>query len=194
VNQETLQLGGEASPIFESIGQGLNAAFFKFSVSGDGSLTFQAARAFISSQLVWFDRNGVQAGVVGQPGYIGEFSISPDGKKVALTRNSSPGQLSGSEIWLHELERGTESRFTFKGYNFNPVWSPDGSSIAYAHSAIDFSTREVYQKQNERDRPGGVAGAGNNCPSFMVPRRPLPHPIVLWNQQRCGFVGDAPRR
>jgi serine/threonine protein kinase/Tol biopolymer transport system component len=147
VNPETLQLAGEALPIVENIGQGLNAGVFKFSVSGDDSLTFQAARAFISSQLAWFDRNGVQGGVVGKSGYIADFSISPDGKKVALTRNSSPGQLSGSEIWLHELERDTESRFTFKGYNFGPVWSPDGSSIAYVHSTIDSSTGEVYQKQ-----------------------------------------------
>jgi hypothetical protein len=34
VNPETLQLAGEALPIVESIGQGVNAGFFKFSVSG----------------------------------------------------------------------------------------------------------------------------------------------------------------
>jgi len=48
-----------------------------------------------------------------------------------LTRVSAPGQPAGADIWLHELERGSESRFTFKESNFAPVWSPDGSSIAY---------------------------------------------------------------
>jgi Tol biopolymer transport system component len=49
------------------------------------------------------------------------------------------------DIWLHDLTRGTASRFTFNSKNnASPVWSPDGSHIAF------LSTRDgpnnVYQK------------------------------------------------
>jgi Tol biopolymer transport system component len=145
VHPATLQLAGEASPVVDGVGQGLNVGFFRFSISGDGSLNFQAAPALSSSQLTWFDRNGGQAGVAGQPGYISYFSISPDGKKVALTRFSSSNPLAGSDIWLQDVERGTESRFTLKGFDFAPVWSPDGSSIAFARGLVG---SEVYQKHS----------------------------------------------
>jgi eukaryotic-like serine/threonine-protein kinase len=168
VNPETLQLAGDASPVAEGVGPGPNASFFQFSVSGGGDLMFQAARASTSSQLTWFDRNGGQAGVVGQPGSLaplesqnvfGNFDISPDGKKVALTRMVSVGQPA-SDIWLHELERHSESRFTFKGFNFAPVWSPDGSSIAYGHD------QAVYQKHTRGTGQEELLVKGDN---ILVP-------------------------
>jgi hypothetical protein len=39
----------------------------------------------------------------------------------------------------------TESRFTFKGYNFNPVCHPTGAVLHMRN--IDASTGDVYQKQ-----------------------------------------------
>jgi len=39
---------------------------------------------------------------------------------------------TGSDIWLHDLARGTHSRFTFNSKNnLFPTWSPDGSYIAF---------------------------------------------------------------
>ena len=149
VHPATLQLAGEASPVFEGVGPGLNTGFFRFSVSGDGSLTFQAVPALPLLQLTWFDRNGGQAGVVGQPGYMSSFSISPDGKKVALTRYRSTNPSAGSDIWLNELGRGSESRFSLKKlHNISPVWSPDGNSIVYgvANGVYAQGQWEVYQK------------------------------------------------
>jgi eukaryotic-like serine/threonine-protein kinase len=160
---ETLQLAGEASPIAESVGMGAQLGFFRFSVSGDGSLIFQAARALPTTQITWFERNGVQAGIVGQPGFISGFSLSPDGKKVALSRHSSSNLAAGSDIWLHELERGTESRFTFDGLRNNlPVWSPDGNRIAYAHSASLDSLWEVFQKQTSGTGQDELLVKGDN--------------------------------
>jgi len=148
VNPETLQLAGEASAVVDGIGMGQNLSFFRFSISGTGSLTFQAAPALPSSQLTWFDRSGAQVGVVGQPGAVASFSISPDGKKIALTRSRTSNYSAGLDIWLHELERGTESRFTLKGLvNLSPVWSPDGSSIVYA--ASDLGQLELHQKRTD---------------------------------------------
>jgi hypothetical protein len=144
VSAGTVQLVGEASPVLEGVGPGLNSDFFRFSVSGDGSLIFQAAPSLPISQLNWFERSGLPAEVVGQPGYMSSFSISPDGKRVALTRYRTSDQYAGSDVWLHELEQGTESRFSFKGLlNGTPVWSPDGSSIAFGAGPGDTSMKRT---------------------------------------------------
>jgi Tol biopolymer transport system component len=38
-----------------------------------------------------------------------------------------------NDLWMYDLERGTESRFTFhQSYNDTPVWSPDGSQVVFA--------------------------------------------------------------
>jgi eukaryotic-like serine/threonine-protein kinase len=70
--------------------------------------------------------------MIGEQGNIGWASISPDGKTVALDRTDR--QTGFRDIWLHDLGRNVESRFTFgtgKGDNRFPVWSPDGSQIAF---------------------------------------------------------------
>jgi dipeptidyl aminopeptidase/acylaminoacyl peptidase len=42
------------------------------------------------------------------------------------------GALGQRDIWLHDLARGTTSRFTFGPFNNqNPLWSPDGSRVAF---------------------------------------------------------------
>jgi dipeptidyl aminopeptidase/acylaminoacyl peptidase len=216
VSPETLQLAGEASPVADGVGDGPNTGFFQFSMSGDGKLTFQATRALPLSQLTWFDRNGGQAGVVGQPGYISHLSISPDGRRVALTRISSPGQPAGADIWLNELERGSESRFTFKESNFAPVWSPDGSSIAYA--VFGQGQWATYQKhtngtgQEELLVKGGKAlipvswsrdghfvtlssGVNNNYDLLVLPlegdRKPVPFVASEFQETQGQFSPDG---
>jgi eukaryotic-like serine/threonine-protein kinase len=160
VHPATLHLAGEASLVVDGVGRGPHVGFFRFSISGDGSLSVQAATALPSSQLTWFDRKGAQTGVVGQPGFVSHFSISPDGTKVALTRNSSPNPFTGGDIWLHELDRDTESRFTFKAINTAPIWSPDGTSIAYG--AYSQSQWDVYQKHTNRTGPEELLAKSDN--------------------------------
>ena len=96
---------------------------------------------------------------------------------------------------MHELERGTESRFTFKGLrNSMPVWSPDGSSIALAQS-LRQDQWEVYQKHTNGTGQEELLAKGDKpaSPSFLVTRRPLPHTNVRWNRQ-FRSVGAAARR
>jgi Tol biopolymer transport system component len=54
--------------------------------------------------------------------------ISPDGKRAAVLR--SEGQKN--DIWVVDLSTGGSNRFTFDpAPHGNPVWSPDGSQIAW---------------------------------------------------------------
>ena len=66
-------------------------------------------------------------GTLGAPNALGWGAISPDGKTVAVQRIDQGLR----DIWLHDLERGAASRFTVSLRNDMPVWSPDGSRIAF---------------------------------------------------------------
>jgi Tol biopolymer transport system component len=75
---------------------------------------------------MWFDRQGNSLAMEGAPTVNPEgLAFSPDRARVAVS--------TSSDIWLLDLARNTNTRFTFgQGSNTTPVWSPDGSRIAFA--------------------------------------------------------------
>lgn len=67
--------------------------------------------------------------------------MSPDGRQVAVT---VAGAVD-SEVWLHDIVRGTSARLTSGGRNLWPVWSPDGTEVAYASSRA--GSTNVYRRR-----------------------------------------------
>ncbi|MGD0136415.1 MAG: hypothetical protein ABSE57_30605, partial [Bryobacteraceae bacterium] len=114
------ELVGEPVPIAQRV-----SAFASFSVSQTGVLAYRSADA-APSQLTWFDRQGKVLGTLGEPGDHRDIAISPDGMRAAVSRATQTGE----DIWLYELARGINARFTFQGGRY-PVWSPDGSRIVF---------------------------------------------------------------
>jgi Tol biopolymer transport system component len=125
-----LETTGEAVPIAEQVDYFSQQGLGHFSVSTNGTLVLSSgAGGGNKKQLTWFDRSGKAGGSVGMPADIGWARISPDGSTVAADRADETG---GHDIWLHDLARGTNTRFTFgPGANLLPVWSGDGSRIAF---------------------------------------------------------------
>ncbi len=72
-----------------------------------------------------------------------EISWSPDGKYIAYTSKKLTGMAdarsTNSDIYLYDLSKETETNITEdnKGYDKYPVFSPDGSMIAYQSMARD---------------------------------------------------------
>jgi serine/threonine protein kinase/Tol biopolymer transport system component len=99
------------------------------SVSRDGVLIHPIG--FIrNTRLDWFDRTGGQTGNVSMPaGNYQNISLSPNGRRLAVELWDSP---VSSSIWIVDLARGVPTRLTFAGgYNYSPIWSPDGRHIAF---------------------------------------------------------------
>jgi Tol biopolymer transport system component len=135
-----LRLEGEPLPIIEQIGQAPNLAFGYFSVSQNSSLVYMGAPDH-NRQLTWLDRQGNSAEAPAEPAPILSVKISPDGTKAA-TMQQGQNQVA---IWLVDLVHGPTSRFTFDSpADVTPVWSPDGSRLAWISYRGGFAG--IYQK------------------------------------------------
>lgn len=139
-----LEFAGDAVPVAERVDQLYGVAVSgQFSSSQNGVLAYTSGAAGLSVQVTWFDRSGKAVSLVGMPGEIQWAAISPDGKTVAMDRRNP--QTGAVDLWLRDLGRGTESRFTFGPRNNEfPVWSPDGATIAFYSLADNIGS--IFQK------------------------------------------------
>ena len=129
-----LELNGEAFPIVENIRHTNSSGIAAFSVAGNGAIAFRTGEATENTQFVWFDRSGKELGKIAGPGEYFNPELSPDGKEVALERNTE----SNHDIWILELARSIFTRFTSgPGYAMKPVWSHDGSQILYGQEGSE---------------------------------------------------------
>jgi serine/threonine protein kinase len=127
---KTRALLNEPFPIAERVESGAVPGLVTFSLSENGALGYGIGSGLAAGlQMVWIDRQGKQSETVGPPGGYRGIDLSPDGTRVAAHRHDG----YGGDIWISELSRGTTSRFTFDAAqdSSSPVWSPDGSRIAY---------------------------------------------------------------
>jgi len=83
------------------------------------------------TELVWFDRSGRSIGAEGEPADYRGAAISPDGHTIVAAR--SDDQKNVSNLWRIDASRSATSRLTFgSDRDVYPVWSPDGSRVAFA--------------------------------------------------------------
>lgn len=103
--------------------------------------------------------SGKREKVSSRPGVNGAPAFSPDGKRLAMTLSSEPGNL---DIWVKELDSGKLHRVTSnQAIDTEPAWSPDGRMLYFTSDRG--GTPQVYRIDwRERgDRPERVTFEGN---------------------------------
>jgi serine/threonine protein kinase len=135
------QLKSEAFQVAEGVSL-TNFYYTPASVSETGVLVYANSGMVGGSQIVWYDRVGKLLGVVRAPGMVLDPAISPDQKSIAYRR----AYASRGDLWLWDLKRETEQRFTTEGFvNVGPFWSPRGDRIVFA-SNRGGGVLNLYQK------------------------------------------------
>ena len=139
----SLKLTGEPFVVADKVRVTVKPTKGYFSVSDNGSLAYDPNALTYNQQLTWVDRAGKPLGTVGPAGEYEYPRLAPDGKRVAVVRRDP--QSRSWDIYVLDLARGAGSRLTFDpGDDRNPVWSPDGSRIAWGASRD--GAFQIYQK------------------------------------------------
>jgi serine/threonine protein kinase len=153
-----------------------------FGASTTGVLLYRPGEEFAETQLSWYDRKGSPLGRVAlTPGQYRSLSLSPDNKLLAVHRHEEP---TGGDIWLLDQERSTFTRLTFTGHNLSPIWSRNGSLVAF--SSDRDGGMNIYQKSS--------TGAGNDevvlkSGTFKFPEDWAPDgQSILFGEGRAGGV------
>ena len=104
----TERLVGQPVPIADSVEHSVATYKAGFSASRNGHLVYQPS--FDVDHLAWVDRTGAEAATVGTPGFYQSLRLSR-GSTLLMFDRVDP-RVGTFDIWILDLQRGTEDRIT----------------------------------------------------------------------------------
>jgi len=134
---ESRTLAGDAGQVAGGLAFSASDGRGLFDASRTGVLVFYQGEMAASGRgqtgtmrFGWVDRTGSRIGGAIEAGPHGDMDVSPDQKFIALTKQEAGAP--GADIVVVEWEKGIETRLTLDpADDINPVWSHDGSRIAF---------------------------------------------------------------
>ena len=122
------KLTGQPITIAENVRTGSSAGHF--SVSRSGSFAYSRGGGGTANMLSQADRSGRLTGASLSTMDCVNPQLSPDGHRL-LFESLGQGPGTQHDIWVRDLDRGTEAKLTFATSSTRgPVWSPDGRRFA----------------------------------------------------------------
>jgi eukaryotic-like serine/threonine-protein kinase len=101
----------------------------EFAASQNGVLIYGTAKPSSIDTLRWYSRDGATVGAVEPIVDYQQFTLSPDGKHLAL--NSFQQHATGS-LWLIDIATNTTTPLVVDPHaQSDPVWSPDSQYVAF---------------------------------------------------------------
>ena len=130
----SLAVSGEPAPVAANVARHVAVPGWGWFSASPGEVLAYRSGGAREVQLAWVNRKGERLGTIGEPRVYSQIALSPDERRIAaeiLTED-------GVDIWAIDVARGVPSRVTSEpGYEFDPVWSPDGQTLAYGSAGED---------------------------------------------------------
>jgi Tol biopolymer transport system component len=158
VDLATAQLKQAPRRVVDEIGYSEWSGAAQFDVADDGTLVVSTGESYEAVEVSWFDpASGRIETAVPEPGFYYTPALSPDGRSLAIQLYS----VGRSDVWIFDLVSGSRRRLTFGGRDENPVWSPDGTSIAFSRLDEGKSRQVARMRADGVGEPTEVAGGAN---------------------------------
>jgi Tol biopolymer transport system component len=125
---ERLEVTGAATSLAEKLGLS-DDGDRNIGVSRTGDFAYQVSTRQ-GVRLIRVSRAGGMLDVGLDSAFYALPTVSPDGRRVAITRSAEDG-FDHRDVWVLDLTQGTQSRVTFDTLAAWSIWSPDGRQIAY---------------------------------------------------------------
>lgn len=136
------EVTGVPVPVIDNVRRGSVTGGAQLSLSDSGVLAYvPESQDLALGRLVWVDRSGQTTSLSDKKADYAAPRLSPDGTRLAVE--------IGDDLWIHEIDSNTSSRFTSEDVYRAPVWSHDGASLSFAkwpgragmlHRSTDFSS------------------------------------------------------
>jgi hypothetical protein len=122
---------GEAEIVVEGVDAWRGGQF----TGAAGLLAFTLSEKRSGTRVTIYDRAGKDVARIDSDTFLDDLVLSPDGRQAALMKAAGGTDASSdsADVWLLDLERQIFSRATFGDFDDDPVFSPDGAQLAYAH-------------------------------------------------------------
>jgi len=128
------RLIGRPFPVLDDVMQaivpwgGSNTLAGQFDVSESGALIYAKGGVLpdLQNTLVWVDHGGSEEPAAPLRFPFQAPRLSPDGRRIAYTTQARDWQ-----IYVYDLETGTNSRLTHEGMSSRAIWTPDGLKLIF---------------------------------------------------------------
>jgi Tol biopolymer transport system component len=132
----SLSVSGDPVTILENVANNGNVQHASYSISQNGMLLYHRGVGSGHSSLKILDRSGKLLRVIDDSAAFFGPTLSPDATRIAVSATSDQNS-SATDLWIYDLKTLAKTRFTFSSPSSAdssrlPVWSPDGSQLAFS--------------------------------------------------------------
>ena len=146
---ESLAVGDAPEGLLQGLAGDATTGAAHFDVSPAGTLAYIAAGGDQAlTRPAWVDRSGRIEYLEVPPGAYTDPSISPDGRRIAVSVIAGGGR----DIWIYHVDRKTFTRTTFGGQHVTPLWSADGTWVYYASLDPAESSSTIWRRRADGSR------------------------------------------
>jgi serine/threonine-protein kinase len=163
---DALAIEGTPFKVVDDLAFDAGSGGAQFSVSDEGTLGYLPAFADPwLFRLAWLTPPGEVELLDLEQANVYTGAVSPAGDRIAATVMGA-----NDSIWLYDLEESTSIRLTFTaGNDQQPIWSPDGTRIAYTNDSS--GSWSLYQVASDGSTPGEelLASSAVDTPNSWSP-------------------------